>query len=233
MESVQLLTLGLAIFIFIVVFRRRTAYARPVPTLPRVVVRDPEVVRRILFDHADAFSDRGVSSFPVDFNGTRLQKRYSMNTVPFGPRWRSFRCNLTSNIFHPSRLGWLGHFQREAVKALVADLSAQCPAGEVTVRDSLHRAIFPLLVRLCFGDGVDMHVVHAIRSTLQEFFDGINPARALAPSMLGRLVHWRQWLRFAGTFERLNALFGPLIEERRRRSKCGGFHSYVDSLLEL
>ncbi|GJM98917.1 hypothetical protein PR202_ga15969 [Eleusine coracana subsp. coracana] len=78
-----------------------------------------------------------------------------------------------------------------------------------------------------------MHVVHAIRSTLQEFFDGINPARALAPSSLGRLLHWRQWLRFAGTFERLNALFVPLIEERRRRSKCGGFHSYVDSLLEL
>ncbi|CAN6374288.1 unnamed protein product [Urochloa humidicola] len=147
METVQILTLGLTISIFIVVFRRCTAYARPVPILPKVEVCDPAVAQRMLFDHADAFSNRGFSTFPVDFNGSLLQKRYSINTVPFGPEWRAFRCKLTSEILHPSRLGRLGQFQREAIKALVADLSAQCP-GEVVVRDSLHKAIFPLLVRL-------------------------------------------------------------------------------------
>lgn len=205
--------------------------------LPRIVVRDPEVARRILFDHAHTFSNRGVSSFPVDFNGT--QKRYSINTVPFGPEWRAFRCNLTSEILHPSRLGRLGQFQREAVKALVASLSSQCRHGEAVLvpRESLHKAIFPLLVHLCFGDGVGVHHIQAIQKTLQEFFDEINPARALAPSRLARLLHWKRWARFAGTFHRLNALISPLVEERRRRQRhpprCGGMNSYVDSLVEL
>lgn len=169
----------------------------------------------------------------MDFNGTRLQKRYSINTVPFGPEWRAFRCNLTSEILHPSRFGLLGQFQRDAVKVLISSLSTQCH-GEVVVRDSLQKAIFPLLVRLCFGDGVHVHHMRNIQKTLQESFDDINLARALAPSRLARLLQWKQWLRFAGTFHRLNALFSPLIEERRHRFKCSGTrHSYVDSLLEL
>ncbi|OEL20246.1 hypothetical protein BAE44_0018735 [Dichanthelium oligosanthes] len=206
----------LPLLFFLAVLRRNRRRGHPSPIPPAIEVRDPAVARCMLIDHiyADAFSNRPLSPFPVDFDAGRPVS-HTINTVPYGPLWRVLRCNLTADVLHPSRLGLLAPLQREAVEALIADLSAH---GQqvVVVHDSLRPAVFTVVTRMCFSDGVHARDVRAMQDALQEFFLSFAEANALAASRLSRFLHWRRWLRFAGTFDRLIELFHPLIESKRR-----------------
>nr|XP_034570000.1 cytochrome P450 89A2-like [Setaria viridis] len=186
----------------------------------------------MLVDHADVFSNRPLAPFPVDYDAGRRRPSHSMiNIVPHGPLWRALRCNLS--------------LHRDAVEDLVAGLSAQGQGGGVLLRDAVHTAVHTISVRMCFGDGVvTRDDVRAMQDTLREFFDNIVEARGLAASRVARLLHWRQWQHFGGTFDRLIGLFLPLVAARqRRRSQCGyggggdddggTIRPYVDSLLDL
>jgi cytochrome P450 len=149
------------------------------------------------------------------------------------------RRNLTVNILHPSRIGHLVvPLQKDAVDALVADLSARKSGEEVVVRDGVYAAVFATVARLCFGDnGVSERDVAVMRRTLHEFFHSNLDTNLLARSRLARLVRWRQWSYLVNTRRRLAEVFGPVVAARRqsRRSNGGGgsFSSYLDSLLDL
>uniref|UniRef100_K3ZIV2 Cytochrome P450 n=1 Tax=Setaria italica TaxID=4555 RepID=K3ZIV2_SETIT len=249
MDTVQLLTLiVLAVLVFLAVTLRRSitrnaAVASPIP--PTIEVTDPAVARSMLVDHADVFSNRPLAPFPVDYDAGRRRPSHSINIVPHGPLWRALRCNLSAGVLHRSRLGVVAPLHRDAVEDLVAGLSAQGQGGGVLLRDAVHTALYTISVRMCFGDGVATRDdVRAMQDTLREFFDNIVEARGLAASRVARLLHWRQWQHFGGTFDRLIGLFLPLVAARqRRRSQCGygggggddggTIRPYVDSLLDL
>lgn len=226
-----LLTLGLAVLLFLAIFRLTTRNSRPAPT--PTVVTDPDIARLMLSDHADAFSNRPTAHYPADFS-----ESHSINSVPYGPTWRALRANLMADILHPTRLGLLLPFRQEAVAALIANLSTQAP-GEVVVRNSLHAAAFALTVRICFGDGVGECYVRAMeREVLQFITTFVEDSALLAgSSRLTRLLHWRRWLRFSGTFSRVSKIVFPVIaaQQKSRRTHGGttGIRSYVDSLLDL
>ncbi|RCV39036.1 hypothetical protein SETIT_8G190800v2 [Setaria italica] len=227
MDTVQLLTLiVLAVLVFLAVTLRRSitrnaAVASPIP--PTIEVTDPAVARSMLVDHADVFSNRPLAPFPVDYDAGRRRPSHSINIVPHGPLWRALRCNLSAGVLHRSRLGVVAPLHRDAVEDLVAGLSAQGQGGGVLLRDAVHTALYTISVRMCFGDGVATRDdVRAMQDTLREFFDNIVEARGLAASRVARLLHWRQWQHFGGTFDRLIGLFLPLVAARqRRRSQCG------------
>ncbi|KAL6650362.1 hypothetical protein ACP70R_009287 [Stipagrostis hirtigluma subsp. patula] len=232
MDAVLLLALLLALVALPAVLRCGTDRPRG-----RTIVkaRDAAIARGMLIAQADAFSNRPSTPFPVPLITGRHRRRHShgITTVPYGPHWRALRCNLTAAILHPWRRGLLAPLQQEAVEALVGSLRSQ-DAGDVVIRDSLYTAVFALLTRLCFGDGVAASHVRAMERMMQEFGVAIGEARVLAASMLAKLVHRRRWRRFLAFRDEQAALFLPLITARRRRSPCcGGVRPYVDSLIDL
>jgi cytochrome P450 len=240
---VQVLTLGTAFIIFLAVFRRSIWHGRG-PARPTLVeISDSAVARTALIDHADAFSNRPLTLFPVALvTGQRRRRSDSISSAQYGPLWRALRCNLTSEALHPSRFDQLGPLRREFVAALVASLSARV-AGDggdvVVIRDSVHAAVFALVARLCFGDLVgDAAHLLAMRRVMQQFVRAIGEANAFAGSWLTKLLHWRQWRRFVAYRGQQAAFFLPLVSERdrRRRSGCcndGGIRPYVDTLIDL
>jgi cytochrome P450 len=255
MDTVQLLTLIVAVLVFLAITLQRSITrnaAVPSPNPPTIEVTDPAVARSKLFDHADSFSNRPLAIFPVDFDARRRRRSHSLTMVPHGPLWRALRCNLNAGILHRSCPGVFAPLHRDAVESLVAALSAQGRGGGgiggggvVHLRDALQTAVYTISMRLCFGDGVATSAdVRALQDTNREFFDNFVEARGLAESRLARLLRWRKWQRFGGTFDRVMGLLLPLAaarQRRMRRSESGGggdddggtIRPYVDSLLDL
>ncbi|TVT97001.1 hypothetical protein EJB05_57768, partial [Eragrostis curvula] len=135
----------------------------------------------------DAFSHRPVSPFPVEFvTGPRVKLSHSISTVPHGP----LRRNRTAGVLHPSRLGLLlVPLQREAAEGLIAAvLSGAARSGGVVVRDGLHTAVLTLMLRLCFGDGVDARGVRAVQRVLRDFNLLMVDAGELARSSGGNII---------------------------------------------
>ncbi|WVZ83213.1 hypothetical protein U9M48_030383 [Paspalum notatum var. saurae] len=238
-----LLTLAVPVLVLLAISQlldsrtRQQRSRRPLQTTPlkNVVINDPAVVRRMLIDHADAFSNRPKAAFPENFGGT-----HSINSVPYGPTWRALRGNLIAGIFHATRLGVLAPLQREAVEGLVAGLSSsitgrRCSAEAVVVRDHLHAAVFTLVARMCLGDKVGERDVHTLEREVGSLLLTFVKDSALAGSMSARLLHWRRWRRYSSIFSRLSKLILPIIAARQRRSQhgTGGIRCYVDSLLDL
>ncbi|TVU00709.1 hypothetical protein EJB05_53857, partial [Eragrostis curvula] len=229
MESL-ILTLVLAVVIFLAVLQRATRRTGTSPTLATIRVSDPAIARRALIDHADAFSNRPPTPFPVPIvTGRRRRRSDSITTVPYGPHWRALRSNLTAEILHPSRLSLIAPLQEKAVESLVADLLLAVAGGDdVIVRDSLHAAVFTLVARLCFGDGVDAADVSEMQRVKKEFFVAIEDAKVFAGcgSRMAKLVHWRRRRRFMDSRRRQAELFldpshcgkeAKLLRERRPR----------------
>ncbi|KAL6653104.1 hypothetical protein ACP70R_012029 [Stipagrostis hirtigluma subsp. patula] len=231
MEALELLTLVLAVIALLAVFRRSTDGPRSIK------VRDPAIARHMLIAQADAFSNRPPTPFPVPLITGRRRRRHShgITTVPYGPHWRTLRRNLTASMLQPWRLGLLAPLQHEAVEALVGSLRSRDAGDVVVIRDSLYTAVFALLTRLCFGDGVEPSHVLAMQRMMQEFRVAIGEARVFAGgSSLAKLVHWKRWRRFLAFRGKQALLFLPLVRARPRRCDSGGgVRPYVDSLIDL
>nr|XP_051210874.1 cytochrome P450 89A2-like [Lolium perenne] len=199
---------------------------------PTIEIGDAAVAQRALIENANAFSDRPLALFPVILvTGRRRRRSDNISSAPYGPHWRVLRCNLTSKLLHPSRLSFLAPLQRVAVQDLLAGLSARDEV--VVVRDSLHDAVFALVARMCFGDGVAHRDVRAAQRVMQEFVLGVGQAKAYAGSKLAKLLHWRRWRRFLASRGNMAEVFFPIIAAAGRRTCKDGVLPYVDSLLDL
>ncbi|KAF8673350.1 hypothetical protein HU200_048910 [Digitaria exilis] len=224
----------IVVFLAAVITLRRAIRNAPILSLvpPIINVSDPAMTMSMLVDHAHVFANRPVSGFPVNFQPGNLLRSHSISTVSHGRLWRALRCNLSSGVLHPSRLAAVSPLHRDAVHALIATLSGD-GGGVFVLRDALHTAVFTVVVRMCFGDGV--------------VSDGELRARGLAAaSRVVRLRRWRWWNHFGGAFRRIIAHILPLIAARRQqrwRSQIDGSkvdedgslfrRPYVDSLLDL
>jgi hypothetical protein len=211
----QVLTLGTAFIIFLAVFRRSIWHGRA-PARPTLVeISDSAVAHTALIGHADAFSNRPLTLFPVALvTGQRRRRSDSISSAQYGSLWSALCCNLTSEALHPSRFDQLSPLRWESVAALVASLSARV-AGDgsggdvVVIRDSVHAAVR------------DAAHLLAMRRVMQQFVRAIGEANAFAGSWLAKLVHWRQWRRFVGYRGQQAAFFLPLVSERERRRRSG------------
>jgi cytochrome P450 len=200
---------------------------------PTIEIGDAAVAQRALIQNANAFSNRPLAPFPVALvTGRRRRRSDNIITAPYGPHWRVLRCNLTSKLFHPSRLGFLAPLQLAAVEDLLVALSAR-GAGDVVVRDSLYAAVFALVARMCFGNAVARSDVRAAQRVMQEFVLGVGQAQAYAGSKLAKLVHWRRWRRFLASRGQMAEVFFPIIAARQRTCDGDGVFPYVDSLLDI
>uniref|UniRef100_A0ACD5ZRQ2 Uncharacterized protein n=1 Tax=Avena sativa TaxID=4498 RepID=A0ACD5ZRQ2_AVESA len=256
MESLVTLVLVAAFLFATVVFlRRRTitinitpsrARRAPAPLKPRqrlITISDAAVAQRALVENADAFSTRPFALFGKPLiTGPERRRSDNIISAPHGRLWRALRCNLSSEVIHPTRMASLGPLRRAAIGAVVADLRRQSTAaakGEaaLVVRDCLYAAVFSMTARLCFGAAVDEAQVRGMQRNMQEFFLAVGPSPSkkqpgARPTELGR------GRDPAGSIRRRQVeFFLPLIEARRQSSRfCnneGGLRLYIDSLLDL
>ncbi|KAF8650778.1 hypothetical protein HU200_063682 [Digitaria exilis] len=215
-------------------FHRRRNTSTTSRPKPPIMVADPDLTRRLIFNHADAFSNHPLLPFDIDLDAGH-PKTVSITSAPYGPFWRALRRNLAVSILHPRRVAELQlPLQRHAVDALVAHLSSA--DALVVVRDALYAAVFATAARLCFGDDVgDRHDVGSMQKLLHGFFHSEVSPSALLASRWARLVHRGKWRQFVSLRSRLGEAFGPVIAARRlsRGSNNGGVRSYLDSLLDV
>ncbi|XP_066379461.1 cytochrome P450 89A9-like [Miscanthus floridulus] len=190
---VELLTFILAIVFSISLYRRQ----RSTPTVRQpttIKVGDAAVARQALIDQADAFSNRPATPFPVPLitgRRRRLSQSHGITTVPYGPNCCALRSNLTATVLQPWRQGLLAPLLQDAVDALVAGLLARGGGDVLVIRDSVYTAVFAMLARVCFGDGVDAAHVRAMERMMQEFRVAIGEAMVFARSAMAKLKHWR------------------------------------------
>ncbi|KAF8712868.1 hypothetical protein HU200_028643 [Digitaria exilis] len=214
-------------------------------SLFHVVVTDRSAAHRLHVGGAaaGAFSDRPPSVVPSAVLSRR--RHYNINSAPYGPLWRAMRRNLTSELFHPSRLRLYAPARHRALGDLVADLDRQRSAssaaggGVVPAAESLRAAMFGLMSTMCFGGGVDSELVKAMadaQDDLVQCFLGLRVFATL-PAITG-LIFRHRWRKLVDLRQQQEEMYLPLIDARRRdrrpdRSRDGEPPAYVDTLVDL
>ncbi|KAF8772273.1 hypothetical protein HU200_005989 [Digitaria exilis] len=138
-----------------------------------------------------------------------------VSSSPYGAYWRLLRRNLAGEALQPARVALFAPARRSACDALVAGLIRAQRAGDhnaavVTLRPLLRRAMFELLVYMCFGarrlgeDAMDEieRLQHKACMSLTSF-----PIFAFFPVITKRLFR-RRW-------EENDEVFVPLIHATR------------------
>lgn len=221
----------------------KSAVVKKLPGLgrqpPEVFVTDRFTAHRLLVGGAaagGAFSDRPPSTVPSAVLSRR--RHYNINSAPYGPLWRAIRRNLTSEVFHPTRLRQHGRARRLALHGLVADLDQQRRASgsAVLAAESLRAAMFGLLATMCFGAGVDEGVVRAMadaQDDLVQCFLGLRVFATL-PALTG-LIYRDRWRKLLQLRRQQEEAYLPLIEAHRagRQRRNGEPPAYVDTLVDL
>ncbi|CAD6266188.1 unnamed protein product [Miscanthus lutarioriparius] len=208
------------------------------PSRPAIFVADHAVAHRALVQRGAAFADRPPASLPfrIFSSGQR-----NITSGAYGPLWRALRHNLTSKVFHPSRLGRFAAARRKALQGLVAGVVAQQMRGDgvVVVEALLHRAMFHILVTMCFGERLATDaVVAAVEALQREFLTSVLGFQVLdvCPA-LTRLLFRRRWKQMMSLRRRQEELFAPLIRACRAQRDAGDgvddTTTYVDTLLGL
>jgi len=122
-----------------------------------VFVADRRLAHRALVRDGATFADRPP---PPLVDPDPLFSAGDINTAPYGPYWRLVRRNLAADALHRARVGLFAPARRRACGSLVAGLlraargqgdGSSTTGGAVMVQPLLRRAMFELLVYMCFG----------------------------------------------------------------------------------
>jgi cytochrome P450 len=193
-----------------------------------VFIRDRHVAHRVLVQAGATFADRPRKSDPelLFSAGGR-----DITSSPYGPYWRLLRRNLVVGSLSPARVREFAPARRWACDALVSNLLGGASESEpqvVTVRPFLRRAMFELLVYMCFGVRLQEEVLDEIEELQNSALCSITafPIFAVFPAITKRLFR-KRWAAYVELRRRLDGIFTPLIYSTRDR---GTPSCYADSL---
>uniref|UniRef100_A0A7N0RFL6 Cytochrome P450 n=1 Tax=Kalanchoe fedtschenkoi TaxID=63787 RepID=A0A7N0RFL6_KALFE len=202
-----------------------------------VFVSDRSLAHKALVQNGAVFSDRPPAP-PASKVVTANQ--HNISSAFYGPTWRLFRRNLTSEILHPSRVKSYSAARKWVLDILVHRLEQdpQAPgAAVVKVVDHFQYAMFCLLVFMCFGDGVSDEQIKQVERVQRDLLLTIGQYNILNFwPRLGKLVFRKRWAQLYRLKSNQEEVLIPLIRARREQAKSGDTRkvfSYVDSLLEL
>jgi cytochrome P450 len=209
------------------------------PSRPTILVADHAVAHRALVQRGAVFAGRPPASLPARIFSSN---QHNIASGAYGPLWSVLRRNLTGRVFQPSCLRRFVGARRRAVAGLVTGITRQMRRGDgvVVIEGLLHRAMFHVLVSMCFGevlatDGVVASIEALQREFVRSFIGfqvfGVCPA-------VTKLVYRRRWKKMLSLRRRQEELFVPLIRacHAQRHGAPGGsgaVDSYVGSLLGL
>uniref|UniRef100_A0A0C9RJY0 TSA: Wollemia nobilis Ref_Wollemi_Transcript_14117_1818 transcribed RNA sequence n=1 Tax=Wollemia nobilis TaxID=56998 RepID=A0A0C9RJY0_9CONI len=202
---------------------------------PLIMVASHELAHEALIEKSSIFASRppaqGLSKL-FSSNQTNI------NTAAYGPLWRTLRRNLVSETLNPAALNSFRKGRERTVNLLIDALRTEAGQNEgaVKVMDHLRRAVFNILVFMCFGIRLEEEAVTAVQNVTRELIlsGGGLPLDAIYPKL--RVFYRKRWKRMQGIRQRQVETFLPLINERRAalaEGRAEDCRAYVDSLLSL
>ncbi|OEL17937.1 Cytochrome P450 89A2 [Dichanthelium oligosanthes] len=200
-------------------------------TRTTVFVADRGLAHRVLVRDGAAFADR-----PPLIEPNPLFNAGNINTAPYGAYWRLLRRNLAAEALHRARVGLFAPARRWACDALVASLITR-DASEpvVTVRPLMRRAMFELLLYMCFGARLGRDALDEVEALERHVLLSATsfPVFALLAPVTKRVFR-KRWAAHVAVRRRQHEVYAPLIHATRA---VGGDDdrpaSYAKSLLAL
>ncbi|KAL4378925.1 hypothetical protein GQ457_02G028590 [Hibiscus cannabinus] len=208
---------------------------------PTIFVFDRTLAHQALVQSGALFSDRP-KALPTSKIATSNQ--HSISSAPYGPNWRVFRRNLTSEILHPSRIKSYSHARKWVLDVLFDELQSKAITGEpVQVATHFQYAMFCLQILMCFGDKLGQEQIKEIQHVLWKGVLGFARFNILNfwPRVTKVLLR-KRWQEFLQQIKEEEAVLVPLIRARKKakEEKSGMKESdgdyvlaYVDTLLDL
>ncbi|XP_003571058.1 cytochrome P450 89A2 [Brachypodium distachyon] len=196
-----------------------------------VFVADRKAAHKALVQGGATFADRPP---PLDPGRMLTAGGRDISSSSYGPYWRLVRRNLAAEALSPARVALFGPARKLACDGLVRSLlREQGDEGTaVMVRPLLRRAMFELLVYMCFGARLGQPELDEVESLQQEALRSVTtfPVFAFFPAVTKRLFR-RRWATYLAVRRRQDELFVPLIHATKLREDdppC-----YADSLLAV
>ncbi|KAL4378141.1 hypothetical protein GQ457_02G028210 [Hibiscus cannabinus] len=203
---------------------------------PAIFVFDRSLAHQALVQNGELFSDRPKAP-PTSYHPNIV-------SAPYGPNWRVFRRNLTSEMLHPSRIKAYSHARRWILDILFDELKSKAKTGEpVQVMAHFQYAMFCLLVLMCFGDKLGQEQIKEIEHVLRKGLLSTVRFNILNfwPSVTKVLLR-KRWQEFLQQRKDEEAVLVPLIRARKKakeeksimKESDGDYVlAYVDTLLDL
>ncbi|CAJ1939635.1 unnamed protein product [Sphenostylis stenocarpa] len=216
----------------------RTLHAKfgPIVTLRigsqrTIFIADRSLTHQALVQNGSLFSDRP-KALPI----SKILDQCNISSASYGPKWRTLRRNLTSEMLHHSRVKSFSGIRKWVLHTLLTHLKSDSQSNySVRVIDHFQYAMFCLLVFMCFGERLDDGKIRDIervqRQLLLRFsgFNILNFWHKVTRVLLRK--RWQELLRFR---KELEDVLIPLIRARKQKqAQEEGVVSYVDTLLNL
>uniref|UniRef100_R7W7N0 Cytochrome P450 89A2 n=1 Tax=Aegilops tauschii TaxID=37682 RepID=R7W7N0_AEGTA len=157
-----------------------------------------------------------------------------ISSSSYGPYWRLLRRNLAGEALSPARVGLFAPARRWACDGLVSSLLSEQQSQRqdaVTLRPLLRRAMFELLVYMCFGARLGRETLDEVEELQHQALLSVTtfPVFAFFPAVTKRLFG-RRWAACLAVRRRQDEVFVPLIHAKRGD---GDPPCYADSLLAV
>uniref|UniRef100_A0A7N0UEH5 Cytochrome P450 n=1 Tax=Kalanchoe fedtschenkoi TaxID=63787 RepID=A0A7N0UEH5_KALFE len=205
-----------------------------------VFVSDHKLAHKALVQNGAIFSNRPASSQAANLINTNQK---NISSAFYGPTWRLFRRNLTSEMLHPSRVRSYSAARNWVLDILIRSLEQDAAAAAgINAVDHFQYAMFCLLVFMCFGDRVSDEKIKRVERVQRDFIIKVGKSNVLnfLPDnpTLGKLVFRKGWAELYRIRAEQEEVLIPLIRARKEHKAESGAEdrkmlSYVDSLLQL
>ncbi|XP_050253269.1 cytochrome P450 89A2-like isoform X2 [Quercus robur] len=208
---------------------------------PAIFVANRSLAHKALIQNSAVFADRPA---PPPTDVIVSSNKHNINTASYGPTWRLFRRNLTSEILHPSRMKSYSHARKWVLDILLNRLRSNT---ESVVKDHFQYSMFCLLVLMCFGDKLGETQIRKIEEVERRLL--LSSRRFAILNFfprIGRILFRKRWEELFQLRRNQDDVLIPLIKARRkvkqeRQSKMKEDKenddefvvSYVDTLLDL
>ncbi|KAJ4978065.1 hypothetical protein NE237_008845 [Protea cynaroides] len=203
---------------------------------PSIFITSNTLAHEALIENGAIFADRP----PSFFAPSRLvnSKHNIISSTKYGPLWRLFRRNLTSEILHPSRVKSYAYARKWVLDILSQRLRSHVESEEsVRVMDHFQYTMFSLLILMCLGEKHDEKVIKEIEDIQRTFLVNGGRFRVLALfGKLGKIIFRNRWLELLEMRRRQESVLIPLIRARRERKEKNPDEfvvSYIDTLFDL
>ncbi|KAK9678281.1 hypothetical protein RND81_11G200800 [Saponaria officinalis] len=214
----------------------------PVGLNPVIFISSSSLAHEALIHKGAVFADRPK---PLPTAKILTSNQHNISSAGYGPKWRTFRRNLISEIIHPTKSKEFSHARKWVLETLLSRFRASSVSDVrgVKVMDHFRFAMFCLLVNMCFGEKLDESEIREIETIQFRLLTSFIRFRILDrwPKLTWILLRSR-WNELYEMKKKQNDLLVPLIRKRKEFLTQGDVNvdqssklvtSYVDTLLTM
>ncbi|XP_020106403.1 cytochrome P450 78A5-like [Ananas comosus] len=196
---------------------------------PVIVSSRPDTAREIL--HGPAFCDR-----PVKAAARGLMFERAIGFAPAGDHWRHLRHIAATNMFSPRKVAALEGLRRRAADSMVGRVWREMEEREkVVVREVLQEGSLETMVKSVFGESLGEEDRVELVKMVKEGYELIGKFNLedYFPLMGGLLDFYGVGRRCNKLGDRVRALVGKIVEERRVKGDYNMQHDFLSLMLTL